>query len=108
MAKIPQQPQQLDLFKHQLNLDFQTHYEMGKAEAEYFSEAWSHYHRVMTEVNEQWTQNTIWLNENFNKLWNDNTPQDLLKICVEHAVETLAKTSMSQHINTSDIPNKSN
>jgi virulence-associated protein VapD len=58
---------------------------MGKEESVRFSEAFSHFHTVMTNINGQWLQNSIYLNENFITLWSNNTPKEMLEICMKHA-----------------------
>jgi len=74
---------------HRLDVNFQHSYDMSKEEAEYFSEAWSHFHKIMTEINGQFIRNTLFLNENFFELWNENTPQKMLELCIEEAVYSL-------------------
>jgi hypothetical protein len=62
---------------------------MEDTEADRFHESFSHFHRVMTDVNNQYIMNAIYLNENFFNLWNNNTPQKMLEICLEFAVKSV-------------------
>ena len=79
----------IDLFRHELCINFQHRYEMDKEEADRFHEAFAHFHKIMTEINNQWLLNTVYLDENFFELWNENDPKNMLEICIEHAIHTV-------------------
>lgn len=75
----------LDLLKHELCCFPYEHPEMSKADAAHLTEAYSHYHRIMTDYNNQWLRNAVYLNENFLKLWTQyQDPKKLLDHIVEH------------------------
>jgi len=78
----------------ELCTNFQIEYEnMSDKEAKYFHEAWTHFHNVMTQSNGQTVQNCLYLNENFMELWNNNTPPEMLKICLSYSVELISLQS---------------
>ena len=91
---------ELNIFRHALNIDFSiAHPEMSKAENEYFSEAFAHYHNIMSEYNNQYISNTIWLNENFMKLWNKyGDPKEVLDEVVKHMVKQSNKDTTRKEI----------
>lgn len=86
---------ELNIFRHALNTDFRLDFpNMSKAENEYFTEAFAHYHNVMDQYNGQSVKNLLWLNEHFMKKWNKHgDPKKLLEEVMEHVI------SESQNIN---------
>jgi hypothetical protein len=91
-----------DLFLHELCTDFRYNYHMDDEEAKRFHTAFSHFHKVMTDINEQWFMNMMYLNENFFNLWNNNSPQEMLNICLEKAVQDSININKSKEQETKE------
>ena len=86
-----------ELAPHELCTDFRIqHPTMADKEVAYFNEAFSHFHKIMTDANGQWLYNAQYLNENFFLLWNNNEPQEMLNLCLEHAMMRLTYITPEQ------------
>jgi len=89
----------VSLFQHELCTNFGMMYEMSKAEAQNFHEAFSHFHIVMTDINNETLLNALWLQENFFKMHNNLQPKEMLDLCIEYAVkrQTTIKEYQQKH-----------
>ncbi len=81
----------LELFKHELCTDFRDQFVMPNEEAQRFHEAYSHYHKIMTEINEKPLQNALWLSENFMTLHNNNNSKEMLEKVIEYCIKSKKK-----------------
>ena len=77
----------IEMFRHELCVDFGSIYEMSKGEAQNFHEAFSHFHKVMTDINPEPLMNALWLQENFFGLHNKLTPKEMLDETISYAVQ---------------------
>jgi len=75
------------IFTHELCTDFRLKQDMSHEEAKRFHEAFSHFHKVMTDINNQPLKNALYLNDNFLELWAKYNPQEMLEICVKKSFE---------------------
>jgi len=78
----------LDLFKHELCIDFSENYVMDKEETERFHEAFSHFHKILTDINGKYLQNAIWLQDNFMDLHNHNNTKEMLEKVIQHGISS--------------------